>query len=177
MNRLGKTEWKEIPGWPLYEVSLDGRVRCWRSNNGKTARAEPKELKCDPSCVPYYRVTLCVGGITKRFFVHTLVATVFIGPRPIGCEVRHLDGNPSNNALQNLAWGTKSENASDKIRHGTAPIGEKNPGAKLKLNEVAEIRALHELGYSHRKIAAMFKVAKSTVGRITRGSHWRNTIA
>lgn len=32
---------------------------------------------------------------------------------------RHLNGNPYDNRLENLAWGTPSENMLDKVRHGT----------------------------------------------------------
>ena len=32
---------------------------------------------------------------------------------------RHLDGNPHNNRLDNIVWGTVVENEADKVRHGT----------------------------------------------------------
>jgi hypothetical protein len=43
----------------------------------------------------------------------------FVGLRPKGLETRHLDGDPSNNQLSNLAYGTSSENHLDMVRHGT----------------------------------------------------------
>ncbi|WP_221625413.1 HNH endonuclease [Homoserinimonas aerilata] len=49
--------------------------------------------------------------------VHRLVAFAFIGA-PTGPVVRHLDGNPDNNAVTNLAFGTVAENNRDTIRHG-----------------------------------------------------------
>jgi hypothetical protein len=33
-------------------------------------------------------------------------------------ECRHLDGNPTNNTPENLAWGTHAENCMDTVRHG-----------------------------------------------------------
>jgi hypothetical protein len=51
--------------------------------------------------------------------VHVIVAEAFIGPRPAGMETRHIDGDPSNNRLENLEYGTRSENAEDSKRHGT----------------------------------------------------------
>jgi hypothetical protein len=43
----------------------------------------------------------------------------FTGENPADLETRHMDGNPGNNALGNLAFGTASENAHDRVRHGT----------------------------------------------------------
>lgn len=64
----------------------------------------------------------------RRVFVHQLVAEAFIGPRPDGQEVRHLNGDPADNRVQNLAYGTRSQNVADAIRHGTYrnAIAEKN---------------------------------------------------
>ena len=62
----------------------------------------------------------------RAVFVHTLVLTAFVGPRPSPeIEVRHLNGVRSDNRLSNLAWGTASENAYDRVRHGTHPNANK----------------------------------------------------
>ncbi|MDX3713446.1 HNH endonuclease signature motif containing protein [Streptomyces europaeiscabiei] len=57
--------------------------------------------------------------------MHQIVAAAFLGPRPDGHDVRHLDGNPLNSALSNLSYGTRSENELDKARHGTNPNARK----------------------------------------------------
>jgi hypothetical protein len=51
--------------------------------------------------------------------VHSLVILAFVGPRPDGEQVRHLNGNPADNRLTNLAYGTQSQNQQDSLRHGT----------------------------------------------------------
>jgi hypothetical protein len=43
----------------------------------------------------------------------------FVGPCPAGLEIRHLNGNATDNHLSNLTYGTKSENELDRVRHGT----------------------------------------------------------
>lgn len=105
-------EWKPVPGFPDYEVSSFGRVL---SRHGR----QPRVLK--PFRMGnYLGVGLCgPGGATRRVTLHVLVAEVFIGPRPEGNDVRHLDGNHRNNTAENLAYGTRSENVFDRIRHGT----------------------------------------------------------
>ena len=70
----------------------------------------------------YRQVTLCGGsGIKEQHYIHFLMAEVFIGPPPADQEVRHLDGSRDNNTRVNLAWGTRSENAQDTLRHGANP--------------------------------------------------------
>lgn len=51
--------------------------------------------------------------------VHQLVLEAFVGPRPEGMVTRHLNGDPSDNRLTNLAWGTHAENNADTVQHGT----------------------------------------------------------
>lgn len=67
----------------------------------------------------YQQVSLFRDGSRRSFTVHHLVLTAFIGDRPDGMLCRHIDGNPANNVLDNLRWGTPSENMRDKRRHGT----------------------------------------------------------
>lgn len=104
--------WVPVHGFPLYEVSFDGRIR-----NARTQR----ELKQHPNeAGGYYRVKL-VGESGKKWrFVHLLVLHTFMGGPPTsyhqGC---HDDGNKHNNTLPNLLWKTEAENREDKRRHGT----------------------------------------------------------
>lgn len=50
--------------------------------------------------------------------VHSLVAAAFLGPRPHGHEVRHLDDDKLRNHVSNLAYGTHRDNMQDAIRNG-----------------------------------------------------------
>lgn len=102
------TEWRDIEAFPGYKVSDDGRVM---GKRGEMTRAVNDS--------GYYILGLYRGRERINCRVHVLVAETFIGPRPEGMVVRHLDGNPLNNTPQNLAWGTPSENTLDSIRHGT----------------------------------------------------------
>jgi HNH endonuclease len=52
---------------------------------------------------------LYLGRGNKRY-VHRLVLETFIGPCPPGMECLHSDNDPSNNKLDNLKWGTRSDN-------------------------------------------------------------------
>lgn len=50
--------------------------------------------------------------------MHRLVARAFLGPTDLPL-VRHLNDDPSDNRLANLAYGTSSDNALDSVRNGT----------------------------------------------------------
>lgn len=64
-------------------------------------------------------VDLYINGKRKHKHVAVLVAEAFI-PNPNNYpEVCHDDGNPYNNHVTNLKWGTHVENMRDSIRHGT----------------------------------------------------------
>lgn len=64
-----------------------------------------------------YFFTTSGSGTAIR--VHRVVAAEFIGPQPFpGAIVRHLDDDKTNNHVSNLAWGTHSENAYDRVRNG-----------------------------------------------------------
>jgi hypothetical protein len=64
----------------------------------------------------YACVKLSANGVALNRRVHQLVAEAFIGPRPEGHDVDHIDGNTRNNSLANLRYLPLSENRAH--RHG-----------------------------------------------------------
>lgn len=66
----------------------------------------------------YCRVSLSKKGKKSSYRTHRLVLETFVGPCPKGHETRHKDGDPANNRLDNLCWGTPKENAKDRGDHG-----------------------------------------------------------
>lgn len=55
-------------------------------------------------------------SLTKK--VHRLVLESFVGPCPQEMEALHRDGNKINCRLDNLHWGSRSQNCVDRVRHG-----------------------------------------------------------
>lgn len=102
-----------VPDVPYYFVSADGDVLSIRRT---VPRLMSKRFRHDG----YLFVRLRIGPRRFRDFpVHRLVASAFHGSCPIGMECRHLNGNQADNRASNLAWGTRSENTQDSLRHGT----------------------------------------------------------
>jgi HNH endonuclease len=109
------------------------------------------------------------GKIVRR---HTVVAETFIGPRPPSQEVRHLDGIPSNDRANNLAWGTRVANMADMIAHGRSPRGIRHGSVKLTEAQAREIKRRREAGEQGRSLAAEFNITEQTVCDIYKGRHW-----
>ena len=95
--------WLPIPGHEGYEASNLGRIRSIRIlSPGRTGQG-------------HLRVCLNEG---KQRSVHQLVLEAFVGPSG-GLLALHRDGDPGNNRIENLYWGTYSDNLNDSVRHGT----------------------------------------------------------
>lgn len=102
---------------PQYEVTRDGRVFSLASNWRGYGK---REMRQTPNIHGYLRVRLMLrSGERKAYFVHKLVAAQYLPPRPSPQhEIRHLDGTRTNNHADNLAWGTRADNAADRVKHG-----------------------------------------------------------
>jgi hypothetical protein len=75
-------------------------------------------LKPVPQSSGHLTVTLHQDGQGKLVKIHLLVLEAFIGPRPVNMITRHLNGDPADNRLSNLIYGTYKENLEDDITHG-----------------------------------------------------------
>lgn len=112
-------------------------------------------------------------GKEQTKLVHRLVLKTFVGPCPNGMECRHLDGNPRNNNLSNLRWGTVKENQADRIRHGTDNRGERCGHAKLTERSVREILRLRKTGTeSATSLSKKYGVSSSTICDIIARRTW-----
>lgn len=112
-------KWQAVVGYEeTYEVSNQGKVRSIDRISSSGHKLKGKQLKQCLHSQGYPQVGLCKNGRTKTFLVHRLVLIAFRGPCSEGLECRHLDGQPGNNLIRNLVWGTHSENIFDKISHG-----------------------------------------------------------
>lgn len=118
--------WRPVVGYEgLYEVSDLGRVRSLR-------RARPRILK--PGRMSGGHLSVALGRGNSRT-VHSLVMEAFVGPRPEGCEVRHLDGVHQHNSLGNLEYATRSRNAQDKKWHQGASTYKLRPPQITQIKE------------------------------------------
>lgn len=110
-----REKWKDIDGFPGYQVSNLGDVRSFK--NGAYGLTKKPHLLV-PGRDLHQRAFVILGPERKCLQVHKLVAEAFI-PNPNNYPiVRHLDDDPYNNKANNLAWGTYSMNMADVERNG-----------------------------------------------------------
>lgn len=163
--------WRPVVGYEgSYSVSSLGRVRSEartiiRSNGWKQTFAERiRATHCGPHGYPL--VNLKSGGEGRTFAVHILVCQAFHGPRPVGKEVAHRNGNKTDARAENLRWATPTENNADKVEHGTLYDGQHHHWAKLSDEDVRAIRASADL---QRILAQRFGTTQSNISAIQRG--------
>lgn len=106
--------------------------------------------------------------------VHRLVYETFVGEIPEGMVIRHLNDEPGDNRLSNLAIGTQKENVQDAIRNGKIKYGEGNKNSKLTDDDVRDIRIVKNDNpeVPNREIAEEFGVSRRTVDRVIKREAW-----
>ena len=162
MSDATPERWLPIPGFPGYSVSDMGRVV---SSKRKTPRVLATQRWAERHNKPYLAVGLCINGKARLYVIHKLVMLAFVGPRPDGQEVRHLNGDATDNRLVNLAYGTHVENMKDILRHGNR-IGF---APKLSAGQQAEVRALRSEGMTYQGIADRFGISEKSIRNIVLG--------
>jgi hypothetical protein len=164
---------KEVPGWPMYLITNSGVVF---SNARIGSQGKPLTWLEDGS--KHYSVRLYDGHKGwKCKLVHRLVLEAFVGPCPDGYITRHLDGDPSNNRVTNLAWGTSKENAADTKRHGrpTRHLGSKHGMAKLTEFDVRMIVYTYRTGIVNaQEMSQAYGVSYATICSVIYKKHWRH---
>lgn len=119
MNR--QDEWIEIPGFPNYKITKDGRIFSLFTNIEKKAYKDTHG---------YLRVTLYPIG--KKYYVHRLVALAYIPNPDQKPTVNHKNGVKHDNHVDNLEWMTFEENSEHAYSTGLSifrpvPIIRTNP--------------------------------------------------
>jgi hypothetical protein len=118
-------EWRAVPGQDQYLVSSEGRV-------ARLMRTQPPNGR-------YVRINVRdAAGKIKAYLAHVWVLEAFVGPRPPGAVARHLNDVKTDNRLENLQWGTRTENTEDAFVNGgrrlkeVCPLGHSISGPNLQ---------------------------------------------
>ena len=160
---------KEIEGFSLYTVNEKGEI--FRKehtylNNGTECVRKRKKISSFKNPIGYCQATMKNdNGEWKKPYVHVLVAEAFI-PKPkdkVQVEVNHIDGNKSNNTIENLEWLTHSENLKHAVKTGLLKV----PESEIK-NEIPPKEQLNDMikfFNNYTKVSKYYKVSESSIRR------------
>lgn len=170
-------QWIDIEGYEgLYQVSNLGSIRSlYRFNKAQNRLYKGKIRTLCFDRRGYNILVLCKEGTQKTFKVHRLVAHHFITNTNNKTEVNHIDGDKTNNHVNNLEWCTPSENVKHSYKIGIqeAHKGEAHINAKLTNEQAQEIRNLkNSKSYSMTELAYMYKVSIATISLIMSGRRY-----
>lgn len=158
-----REEWRAAPQCPNYEVSNLGRVR----------HAMKGTIKGSPVARNGYRVVnLWQRGVGRVYTVHSLVAEAFVGERPKGWSVNHIDGDKMNNLPENLEYLTLADNSRHQAATGLGQRGEGNGRAKLTEDQVRTIKSRAGAGERTVHLAKEFGVGCPIISQIKHGTRW-----
>ena len=156
-------EVRPVPGYPGYSVSTTGQVFGKHSDTAGGLMPETDEQG-------HLQVTMHRKGSPRsgsRELVHRLVLSAFARPARAGEQARHLNGNPSDNRLSNLRWGTQNSNWQDRDAHGN-----RQSHHKFTDDQVAAVRAKSAHGDTAPNIARDYPISDTQVRNIVAGQHW-----
>lgn len=93
---------KDIQGYPYYQISNKGRV--W-------SKYSQKYMKLNKNNAGYYQLNMvAANGKKKKELVHRLVALAFIDNPDNLPQVDHINRNPEDNCADNLRWTSGKNN-------------------------------------------------------------------
>jgi len=149
-----------------YKVSNFGILKSFH------IRANGFILKGNIDRCGYVRVVL--SPKKNRVFLHAMVAECFLGPKPYGEQVNHLDGDKKNNNVNNLEYVTQSENVTHAYKNGLMKAGEGHYQSIFSNDIARKIRKLSFEGMKTYEIAKSLGANYHTVWGIVKGRTYAN---
>jgi hypothetical protein len=173
-----KEIWKYAVGYEgKVMVSSFGRIkRMPYEYFNKGVKKMRTELIRKPSLSQrYYTIRL----FDKTVLVHRVVAEAFIPNPEKKLFVNHIDGNKTNNSVNNLEWCTSSENSLHAYKAGMRKAhtkrGKESHFARLNEKDVLAIREKYEKGgFTQRQVAKEYSVTQSTIYQIINKISWNH---
>ena len=114
----------------------------------------------------YERVSLGTSRGRRGICVHILVARAFLGPKPDGHVIRHLDGNAFNNHPSNLAYVPRVE-----VNRASLPQY-KRSRSDMVPGLVQAIRRRYRAGERQSMLAKEYGLSSSGISAICRRASW-----
>ena len=186
-TNMAEEKWKDIKGYEgLYQISSFGRIKTvphWQTYSNGDKHFYKERIRV-PGVGPTGYLSIRLGSKGREAGVHRLVAETFIPRVPGKNDVNHIDGDKTNNRVENLEWCTQKENVyhaihtlghwsqSEKQSKAASIIGKKN--RKLTMNDARMIRAEYARGYiSSRELGEKYGLSKPCILRILHNKSYK----
>lgn len=157
---------KDVSGFEkTYQVSNLGNIR-----NKKTGLL----LKPSYNKKGYQYVYLVYSHTGRvKWYIHRLVAFHFI-PNPLRKpQVNHINGNNSDNRVENLEWVTNEENQKHAVLNNLHYQGEQHKDSKFTESSVRLLPELINIGFTISQLNRLTGVAMINIEKIIKGKTWR----
>lgn len=156
---------KQIKDAPDYWVFPDSKV--WSTKSSKFLKPQRGGFKGK-----YRKYTLWVNGVSSQKYCHALVMEYFGEEKPTpNHEINHINGDTTDNKLENLEWVTSSENT----RHGV--VNGLFSRVKLTKEQVKEIKKIfkEEEDYFDKvpDVARKYGVTNCVIMAIKHNKNWK----
>lgn len=168
--------WKNIPGYEnLYQVSNYGNIKTLSriiiDKTGKVnLKIKERLLKLNDNGNGYKSVGLCKNGKRKVFYIHRLVAELFLENINNLREVNHKDLDKSNNNVDNLEWVTSKGNKEHYLKTIPGKEKSKKAGSTRFKNVVAgrEQNIIEDYNNNNtiKQIAIKYKLNPATITKV-----------
>ena len=158
-----KELWKPLLEYKGIEVSSIGRIK--KAANKRRKERILTEFPKDRD--GYYRCSVQkLDGTWTSQPVHRLVAKAFIVNSSSKEVVNHIDGNRTNNRIENLEWVTPRENVLHSFKYGNRKIYREVPKNSLLTEfQIEQIDKLREI-YTVNQIAKLYNIEYQSLKNI-----------
>lgn len=160
--------WKQVVGYEgYYSVSNFGRIRREGKQHGATIGYISNHQICPVT--GYDKKFLCKNGHRKPNNVHDIVANAFLGTKPVGFEVNHINGIRHDNRCENLEYVSKSQQQIHARR-----VLKKTNAIKLTKDDIINIRNQHKRGkLNNVQLGKLYNVSDGHICNIVNMKSWK----
>lgn len=167
-----KEYWKDIPGFEnRYQASNLGRIKSlsktYKTGRGYYRTVPDRIMKCN-KLTPKGYMRVRIDKITYQ--LHRLIAITFLGaplPNSDRIQVNHINGDKTDNRVENLEWVTNQENRDHAVKNNLIAYDKKLPQTKLTRHEVELIRKYYfNKTFNQTELSKQFNVGQQTISRI-----------
>lgn len=169
---------KDIKDFPGYRIDTNSNVwSCKVAGSTIGSIGKYKILKQTTANNGYKVVNLYKNKKRITTYTHRIIAQNFLKNENNKPSVCHRDGNPRNNHVNNLYWGSQKDNAEDSRKHGKMIVGINVITAKLTEKDVVLIRELWDTSkLSQTRIGEIFGVCGALICGIVNNKRWKHIL-